>query len=98
MRERVTEKDGERQIDRWIDRQIEKEREIQSKKRMKQQRQGDNKIIIINKGASQLIDAMKANDDKGRPKASAEEVRTESRNERTIYPDCSLNAVLDRGM
>ena len=84
MRERVTEKDGERQIDRWIDRQIEKEREIQSKKRMKQQRQGDNKIIIITKGASQLIDAMKANDDKGRAQASEEEVRTESRNERTL--------------
>ena len=84
MRERVTEKDGERQIDRWIDRQIEKEREIQSKKRMKQQRQGDNKITIINKGATQLIDVLKANDDKGRAQASEEEVRTECRNERTL--------------
>ena len=33
---------------------------------MKQERQGDSKIIIINKGASPLIDVLKANDDKGR--------------------------------
>ena len=51
---------------------------------MKQERQGDSKIIIINKGASQLIDVLKANDDKVRAKASKEEVRTECRNERTL--------------